>query len=351
MIGRDRAQNAVISWCWNSRYSGAMQTRTLGRTGITVSVLTFGCGAVGGLMTRGAPADQERAVARALEAGINHFDTAPSYGDGASEENLGRVLARLKPDAIVSSKVRLPAERNVGAAVAASLDASLKRLKRDHVDLFQLHNVIGARDGQTMSADEVLSDAVPAFRRAREQGKTRFIGFTAIGETAALHRLIASGTFDTAQVPYNALNPSAGEPIPAAYPAQDYGCTLDLAAQHGVGTIGIRALAGGALSGREERNPLGLPQVEPIGSGASYATDAARARRLGPMLLEGHAGSLTEMAVRFAIANPKLSTTEIGLANVGEVDAAIAAVEKGPLSEAALARLRQLQVQFLGEAR
>src|SRR2546423_14004221 len=148
-----------------------MHTRKLGRTGLDVSVLTFGCGAVGGLMTRGAPADQERAVARALEAGINHFDTAPSYGDGASEENLGRVLTALKPNVIVSTKVRLPAGRNVAAAVAASLDASLKRLKRDHVDVFQLHNVIGASDGQTMSADEVLSDVVPALTRAREQGK------------------------------------------------------------------------------------------------------------------------------------------------------------------------------------
>ena len=91
-----------------------MDKRTLGRTGLSVSVLTFGCGAVGGLMTRGAPADQERAVARALEAGINHFDTAPLYGDGASEQNLGRVLAALKPDVIVSTKVRLPAERNIG---------------------------------------------------------------------------------------------------------------------------------------------------------------------------------------------------------------------------------------------
>src|SRR3982751_4725342 len=100
-----------------------MEKRKLGRTGMPVSVLTFGCGAVGGLMTRGAHADQERAVARALEAGINHFDTAPSYGDGASEQNLGRVLGILKPDVIVSTKVRVPTERpDIGGAIAASLD-------------------------------------------------------------------------------------------------------------------------------------------------------------------------------------------------------------------------------------
>jgi aryl-alcohol dehydrogenase-like predicted oxidoreductase len=330
-----------------------MERRKLGRTGLDISVLTFGCGAVGGLMTKGAPADQERAVARAIEAGVNHFDTAAAYGNGASEENVGRVLGVLKPDIILSTKVRVPAERaGIEAAIAASLEASLRRLRRDHVDVFQLHNTIAARaDGQTMSVDEVLGDVVPALGRAREQGKTRFIGFTAIGETEALHRLIASGAFDTAQVPYNALNPSAGEAIAAAYPAQDYGCILDRAAQNGVGTIGIRALAGGALSGRAERNPLGLPEVEPIGSGASYARDVARARRLDAMVGEGHAASLTEMAMRFIISNRKLSTAEIGLADIGELEAALSAVEKGPLSGPALARLRQLQAQFLGEAR
>src|SRR6201995_1084345 len=105
-----------------------MEMRTFGRTGLRVSILGFGCGAVGGLMVRGAPADQERAVARALEAGVNHFDTAPAYGDGASEQNLGRVLATLKPDVMVSTKVRLAARRNVAADIAASLDASLQRL-------------------------------------------------------------------------------------------------------------------------------------------------------------------------------------------------------------------------------
>jgi L-galactose dehydrogenase/L-glyceraldehyde 3-phosphate reductase len=316
-------------------------------------VLTFGCGAVGGLMTRGAPADQERAVSRALEAGINHFDTAADYGKGASEENLGRVLAALKPDIILSTKARVPAERpDIAAAIASSLEASLTRLGRDHVDVFQLHNVIGAQaDGLIMSAGEVLSDVVPALTRLREQGKLRFLGFTAIGETAALHRLIACGAFHSAQVPYNALNPSAGEALPPDYPAHDYDRILDRAAEARVGTIGIRVLAGGALSGREERSPLGMASVEPIGSGASYAADVARARRFEPMLREGHADSLTEMAMRFVIANPKLSTTEIGLASIDELESAVRAVNKGPLSAAGLARLKDLQAAFAGEPR
>ncbi len=330
-----------------------MDKRTFGRTGLRISVLTFGCGAVGGLMTKGSPADQERAFARALEAGVNHFDTAADYGTGASETNVGRVLGALKPDIVLSTKVRVPAERpDIGAAIAASLEASLRRLRRDHVDVFQLHNTIGARTGgMTMSVEEVLDGVVPALNKMREQGKTRFIGFTSIGETDALHRVMSSGAFDTAQVPYNALNPSAGAPVPAAYPAQDYHGILGVAAKHGVGTIGIRALAGGALSGSEARDPLGIQSVEPIGSGGTYAADVARARRLEPVVHEGHAGSLTEMAMRFVIADPNLTTAEIGLANIGELDAAIAAVEKGPLSEAALARLKALQAGFLGEAR
>ncbi len=131
-----------------------MQKRQFGRTGLQVSLLTFGCGAVGGLMTKGDPRDQERAVARAVELGINHFDTAPLYGNGASEENLGRILASLKPNVIVSTKVRIaPADRQrIGAAIAASIETSLKRLRRDSVDLFQLHNPL-AHAGRRREAD------------------------------------------------------------------------------------------------------------------------------------------------------------------------------------------------------
>ena len=121
-----------------------MEMRTFGRTGLQVSILGFGCGAVGGLMVRGAPADQERAVARALEAGMNYFDTAAMYGNGESEKNLGRVLAKLKPNVVVGTKVRIPSADfgRIAAAVAESLEASLKRMGREQVDIFHLHNAI-----------------------------------------------------------------------------------------------------------------------------------------------------------------------------------------------------------------
>ena len=89
-----------------------MQLRVFGRTGMQLSVLGFGCGAVGGFMVRGDPADQERTVARAIAAGVNYFDTAVQYGDGELEKNLGRVLQKLKPaNVAVGTKVRLPPER------------------------------------------------------------------------------------------------------------------------------------------------------------------------------------------------------------------------------------------------
>src|SRR5258708_39970546 len=122
-----------------------MDMRVFGRTGMQLSVLGFGCGAVGGLMVRGDPLDQERAVARAIEAGVNYFDTAVQYGDGESENNLGRVLQKLKPaNVVVGTKVRLPASASgrMADAVATSLEGSLARLGLERVDIFHLHNPV-----------------------------------------------------------------------------------------------------------------------------------------------------------------------------------------------------------------
>jgi aryl-alcohol dehydrogenase-like predicted oxidoreductase len=322
-----------------------MQTRMLGRTGLTVSVLGLGCGAVGGLMVRGSPTDQERVVARALELGVTYFDTAPAYGDGQSESNLGRVLARLKPTMLLGTKLRLQTEEksHIAQAIAAGMDASLRRLGRDHVDLYQLHNPI-THDGddQALAPRMVLDEVVPAFQALRSQGKTRFLGITAVGETAALHELVASGAFDTAQVCYNMLNPSVAGPLPPHYPAQDYGRLLERMQETKMGAIGIRALAGGALTGMAIRHPIASPPPAPIGSGPDYAADLQRAGLFQALVDEHYADSLAEAAFRFAIGNPSIGTTLIGIASVEQFDAAAAAVAKGPLPPAALARLQDL---------
>jgi L-galactose dehydrogenase/L-glyceraldehyde 3-phosphate reductase len=331
-----------------------MEQRRFGRTGLNVSLLGFGCGAVGGLMIKGEPRDQERAVARALELGINYFDTAQMYGSGESERNLGRVWQALRPNAYMGTKVRLPptAPRDIGAAIAASLEASLARLQRDHVDLFQFHNaIVGATDGADFSADIVLGEVVPAFERLRAQGKCRFFGITANGETAALLRVIDACAFHTAQAAYNLLNPSPAGVAPANYPAQDYGNLLGHAQAADTGIIVIRVLAAGALSGTEERHPLGSPPPAPIGSGADYRADVARARRFLPLVAEGHADDLIELALRYPLAHPAVSTVLVGYSTLEQLEAAARAIEKGPLPPATMARIAAIQQDFAGEAR
>jgi len=330
-----------------------METRIFGRSGMRLSVLGFGCGAVGGLMVRGDPLDQERTIARAIGAGVNYFDTAVQYGNGESEKNLGRILQQLRPpDAVVGTKVRLPSASfgHIADAVATSLEHSLIRLRRDRVDIFHLHNAITeAGGGETLSVQQVLGEVVPAFQRLRQQGKIRFLGLTAIGDTAALYRVI--GAFDSAQVVYNMLNPSAGTELPPNYPAQDYGQLFEHTRQAGVGVVGIRVLAGGALSGSTERHPIASPPPEPIGSALSCEADVRRARRLMPIVQEGFAASLTEAATRFAISHPAIGTILIGIAASHQFENALAAVERGPLPPAALDRLSTLLQTFSDEPR
>jgi aryl-alcohol dehydrogenase-like predicted oxidoreductase len=332
-----------------------MQLRVFGRTGMQLSVLGFGCGAVGGVMVRGDPADQERLVARALDVGVNYFDTAVLYGDGESEKNLGGVLRKLKPaNAIVGTKVRVPPTEfgRIADSVAMSLEGSLARLGLDRVDIFHLHNPITVSGGgSALSARQVLDEVVPAFERLRQQGKIRFLGISAVGDTEALHQAIDAGVFDSAQIVYNMLNPSAAEELPQNYPAQDYRRMFDRTKAAGVGVVGIRVLAGGALSGSAVRHPIASPAPEPIGSAMSYDADIDRARRLMPLVEEGFAASLTEAATRFALSHPAMGTILVGMATPQQFEDALTAAEKGPLPQAALDRLSELREGFAGEAR
>src|SRR5664279_5396325 len=306
-------------------------------------------------MVRGDPAEQERVVARALAAGVNYFDTAVQYGDGESEKNLGRVLQKLKPaNVVVGTKVRIPPDEfgHIADAVTTSLEGSLARLGLERVDIFHLHNPISETGGGTaLSVRQVLDQVVPAFERLRAQGKIRFLGMTAVGDTAAMNQVIDARVFDSAQIVYNMLNPSAAEPLPKNYPAQDYAGMFDHTKAAGVGVVGIRVLAGGALSGSAERHPIAGPAPEPIGSAMSYDADVDRAQRLMPLVKEGFAASLTEAATRFALSHPAMGTILVGMATPQQFDDALAAAEKGPLPAAALDRLATLRQAFVGEPR
>ncbi len=322
-----------------------MEYRTLGRTGLRVSALGFGCGNVGGLLVRAPAAERERAVARALELGITYFDTAPSYGNGESERNLGAALRALGADVRVGTKFRIggTAPEELGAAVARSIEDSLRRLGREQVDLLQLHDHLGSdRRGRGVPVRTLLDALVPTLDKLVEQGKTRGFGITALGDTGELMQALDAGVLASAQVCFNLLNPSAAHALPAGVPVQDFGGLLQRARERGTGAIAIRVLAAGALSGSEARHALAAPQVGPIASGPDYASAVRRAARFGALVAAGHAEDLVDAAIRFALSCEAISTVLVGYSSLEQLESAAASAERGPLAPAALAQLREL---------
>ncbi len=327
-----------------------MRYRILGQTGIQVSELGFGCGAVGGLLVRGDEKEMRRVVARAIELGITYFDTAQAYGDGTSEANLGRVLETLGADVVVGTKVQLTAEqmKHIDEAVPAAVAESLQRLRRERIDLMQLHNrVVAQRQPERgWVSGEDVADVIEAFRALQKEGKIRAWGINGLGETEALQRAITATEVHTIQTCYNLLNPTAGKKAPEGFPFQDYGQLIDRAAERGIGAIAIRVLAGGALTGKSRRHPVGAESVSPIATGEDYEEDVRLAQRFRFLVEEGHTENLVEVAIRFAIGKEELSTALVGFSSMEQVEEAVRYVEKGPLPQGALARLPEVWAEM-----
>ena len=312
-----------------------MEYRQLGRTGLKVSALGFGCGAVGGLMVKGDYTDMVQVVARSIDAGVNYYDTARAYGNGQSEKNLGRVLTELKADVVVGTKVNLQTGEidDIEQAVFDSVEGSLKRLRTDCIDLIQLHNrAVERRQPQRgwLCAEEVEA-AIHAFKVLQQQGKIRHWGINGLGDTSVLHKIVASGQADTIQSCYNLINPSAGMDVMSGYPFQDYNCLIDAAVDHHMGVIAIRVLAAGALSGSAARHPNAAQNVGPIATGLTFTEDVALAHQFTFMVEEGYTSSLVEAAIRFAISKSEISTSLIGISNMDQLEQAVAAANKGTL--------------------
>ena len=320
-----------------------MEYRTLGRTGLKVSALGFGCGAVGGLLIKGNYTDMVHVVAHAIDSGVSYFDTARAYGNGKSEENLGRVLAELKADVVVGTKVNLRTDEifEIKEAVFASVEGSLKRLRTDCIDLIQLHNRVDSVRQTArawLNADDV-EVVLDAFQELQRQGKIRYWGINGLGDTNVLHNIIQTGHADTIQSCYNLINPSAGTKVPDEFPFQDYKQMIDRATEEKMGVIAIRVLAGGALSGTMDRHSNASQSVGPIATGSTYAEDVKLARRLNFLVEEGYCSSLVEAAIRFVISKREVSTTLVGISNMEQLEQAVLFANRGPLSAEAIQRL------------
>ena len=180
-----------------------MQYRTLGRTGERVSVLGFGGTGIGmkNYLSAWDPEQQAEAslaaVSKAVELGVNYFDTAPLYGRGLSERLFGQALKPHRDQVFLATKVR----ESSADAVCRSIDQSLERLQTDRIDLLQYH---GEWLGEDTLEDLLKPDGVLAgMQAAQRENKIRYIGFTSEGVTGAVSRLIETDAFDVMQIQYN----------------------------------------------------------------------------------------------------------------------------------------------------
>ncbi|MDE2968535.1 MAG: aldo/keto reductase [Chloroflexota bacterium] len=305
-----------------------MQYKELGGTGVQVSTIAFGCGPTAGMIVKGTPEERRRGVSRALDLGVNLFDTASIYGAGASETHLGETLQELKARPVIGSKValELPDLDDVKGNTIQSVEDSLKRLQVETIDLIQLHNRVGLERaersdmgvGAQLTVDDVLAPGgvLDAFHVLQQQGKVRYFGFTAYGGLlSCVYQLIDSGQFHSINGLYNIINPSAVRP--AADVDRDFGQVFDRSAKLGMGIIVIRVLAAGLLAG----------------AGADPAAERVRE------VLANHDTTPVEGAVRYVLSNPIVATSVIGFSEVEHIEEACAAEEKGPLPADVLAEL------------
>lgn len=315
-----------------------MQQRRFGRTGLRISSFTLGGGIVGGILIH--PADEVRleALQQAVAAGCNWVDTAADYGGGESETALGRLLPHVSPRPRLSTKVRLDPQRlgDLEGEIRRSLETSLSRLGVDQVELFQLHNQLGAETGGLKLGAEVVlrqGGIADIFDKLRSEGYFAWHGVTGLGESAAVVEVLSSGRFDAAQVYYNMLNPSAAGVMPGNWTGQSFVGVLDACRRHDMGVMGIRVLAAGVLA-TDERHGREVVVTE----STDLANEAALAGKLFARLGDAH-GTRAQTAIRFALANPDLSTVVVGVASLDQLDEALAGFARGPLSDRALAEI------------
>ena len=310
-----------------------MRYRQLGRTDLHVSEIGFGTGDNAGLMVLADHEARRTAVRRALELGINYFDTSPDYGKGRAEVQLGEALRELDANPVITTKVEIMPEHldMIALRVRESVEASLRRLQRTAVDIVQIHNPpaarhdTGVRVWTPLTVDDVIGPggALEALQELRSAGKVRYFGLACeAAEPEAVRQLLDTGEFSMINVWYNLLNPTAGGTFSPSLPGvHEYGGIIDYARQRGVGVAVIRPLAAGALTrqaqGVEGRHAL-ASAVAMGSSMESYLQEVRKASAFN--FLVRHDRSLAQAAYRFLLRHPGVTTVISGPSDIRQLE-------------------------------
>ena len=291
----------------------AITTRTLGRTGADVTILSYGA-----MELRGQPRGPEIAdedagplLNRVLDGGINLIDTSPDYG--RSEELIGTYLSHRRDEFFLASKCGCPLDVPADATppyahdytrgnVRADVEQSLRRLRTDRLDLVQVHM-------SPSRATLAENHTVETLQELQAEGKLRFIGMSGILPNLPDH--LAMGVFDVFQIPYSAVQ-------------RDHEELITEAADTGAGTF----IRGGAARGAASADKNW--QVGPLSQQAGLGQRNWETSGIASLVREAGLTSM-EFVLRFTLSHPGLSTTIVGTANPAHLAGNIAVAEQGPL--------------------
>lgn len=272
-----------------------MEYRKLGRTDLQVSILGFGTAPLGNVYGTTEPAEGKRAVHSAIESGINFFDSSPYYGLTLSEERLGEALVGWRDKVVLATKCGrygLDSFDFSAARVTASIDESLRRLRTDHIDLFQAHDV------EFGDVDQVIHETVPAMRKLQEQGKARWIGITGY-PLKTLRRIAEAVPVDTI-LSYSRYNLMITDMDDVLTP---------FAKEQGIGLINAAGLHMGMLT--QAGPPAWHPAPAAVHEAARKAAELCRKR----------GADIAQVAIRFCLDHPYVSSTLVGIASEAQLKA------------------------------
>jgi aryl-alcohol dehydrogenase-like predicted oxidoreductase len=300
-----------------------MEYRPFGRTGLDVSAIGFGCWEVGGGYGDVEEDQFARAVGRALDLGVNCFDTAEGYGHGASERALGKALGKRRDEAIVVTKFGMnyrdmPNLRDSSAArVKASIDKSLDALGTDHVDVYLVH--FPDRLTPFEETMDALADVV-------REGKVRFVGLSNF-KRDEIERCMKVQRIDVVQYGWNMFDRRMQREI------------FPYCAEQSIGVMAYGSLAYGLLTGtftedhdfggtdwRSRQGKMGSIKLFNALFGPDEFPRNVRAVEELKGVAARHGRSLPQLALGWALANPVISTALVGCRTVAEVEDNVGAI-------------------------